>query len=287
MPTLSVLLLTSVCLGDVAGAATTTWSTIQGSIAATICFPTRDGVAAPTAVYGFRSHCGTPGSDAAVDTVVDDEFKASLGVIAPISGYESAVSDALKAIPADADATKRLELSRAAYLNDPAFIRPLARRVIAELGRRNITCTDCPTFPSAPKRDVPWVDIVPYVLAFVSVDPIVSVNPDGSKRPFPHLAVHFCTGINTVGELPHNPAFARIGYATATTDEFKQVVGDELIDLIATPDYERLRTDAQRTTYARTQLPVRLASKPEMRAAVCKTAASVVDDVGVAVVDCK
>ena len=204
---------------------TVAWSEIERAIAETICFPVVDGEMSDQPSYGERFGCGAKAAPNSVRSLVDAAVTDASPFLAPIMGYERERDEKLRAIP-DGTRESREAAARKILLNDPSFAEPILARVVDALAARGETCPDCPGRAQVSTRSVSSKDLTPYVLAFVLVDPVRTVDSEGKPLSQPKFSFHICTGINTVKALPHDERLARAGYVTTARALKRSAVGD-------------------------------------------------------------
>lgn len=282
--TIALLLLHSA--GSDAGAAqsSVTWLEVRNAILETICVPKTDGEDSSYPVLGDRAGCAHTADVSALGEVVDAAIADALPLIASIPGYQSLWITQFRAQPVSSDQVARDGQAKTAFLNDPSLLDPIMSRVIRALADRQITCQDCPAPRARVVRTVSVGDVAPYVLAFISLDPIESIASDGTPLENPKYAFHVCSGANTVTTLPHDGLLARAGFLGARG--LRPVVGEQVMKIVSGADFKKLKTDVSRTAYARPQLRNALSSSADLKASICQAASRFGSEIGFSVSDC-
>ena len=205
--------------------------------------------------------------------------------LAPIMGYERERDEKLRAIP-DGTRESREAAARKILLNDPSFAEPILARVVDALAARGETCPDCPGRAAGSTRSVSSKDLTPYVLAFVLVDPVRTVDSEGKPLSQPKFSFHICTGINTVKALPHDERLARAGYVTTARALKRSAVGDAFGNALGEEAFGAVADDAARTDYLRKRVAEQLSAGPDVKAAICTVAPDLRRDLALVVTDC-
>ena len=231
------------------------WSAIKQAIAETICFPVVNGKALDHVMFADRGLCGSAAAPNSLASLVDSAIADSWPALVSIQGYELDFDVRCRAIPAGSREA-RDAAARKILLDDPSFTGPIVSRVVDVLAARGESCPECPARAEVPSRSVSVEDVMPYTLAFISVDPVHTVDSDGKRLEQPKLSFHICTGLNTVSTLPHDEPLVRAGYVAARTD------------------------------YLRKRLAEQLRAGPDVRVAICGVASSLGRDLALVVTGC-
>jgi hypothetical protein len=260
------------------------WSEIKQAIAETICFPVVNGRALDHFMFSERSMCGPAAAPNSLASLVDGAIADSWPSLVSIQGYELDFDSKCRAIPAGSRET-RDAAARKILLDDPSFTGPIVSRVVDALGARGETCPDCPQRAKVPSRSVALKDVMPYALAFISVDPVHTVDSDGKRLEQPKLSFHICTGLNTVTALPRDEILARAGYVAARATN-REAVGDIFMNALGDDAFGALKDDAARTDYVRKRMAEQLRAGPEVKAAICSVASTLGRDLALVLTDC-
>ena len=271
--------------GSAEPAKTVAWSEIQRAIAETICFPVVDGSTLEQPMFGDRAACGAKAPPNSVASLVDAAMTDASPFLAPIIGYERERDERLRTIPAGS-VEARAAAARTILLNDPSFTDPVLSRVVDALAARGEICPDCPPRAKASPRSVSSKDVTPYVLAFILVDPVRTVDSDGRPLGQPRFSFHICTGLNAVRTLPHDERLARAGYVAAARAMSRKAVGDAFGSVLGEDAFGALADDAARTAYLRKRLAEQLRAGPDVKAAICAVSSDLRRDAALVVTDC-
>ena len=228
--------------------------------------------------------CGEAAAPGSLASLVDAAIGEAWPALVSIQGYELGFDAKCRAIPAGSRYA-RDAAARKIYLDDPAFTRPIVSRVIDALAAKGEICPDCPAPSNVPSRSVLVKDVMPYALAFITVDPVHMVDSDGKPLEQPRLSFHICTGFNTVTALPHDERLARAGYVAARATS-REAVGDAFGNVLGDDAFGALKDDAARTDYLRRRVTERLSGGSELKAAICREASRLGRDLALVVTDC-
>ena len=265
-------------------AKTVSWSEIKQAIAETICFPVINGKALERPMFAERGLCGAAAAPGSLASLVDAAIGEAWPALVSIQGYELGFDAKIRAIPAGS-LEARDAAARKIYLDDPAFTGSIVSRVIDALAAKGETCPDCPAPTKVPARSVLVKDVMPYALAFITVDPVHMVDSDGKPLERPKLSFHICTGINTVTALPHDERLARAGYVAARATS-RDAVSDAFGNALGEEGFSALKDDAARTDYLRKRVTEQLSGGSELKAAICREASRLGRDLALVVTDC-
>ena len=282
---LAAALCVILAIGTAAPPKTVAWSEIERAIAETICFPIVEGRTLDQPLFTDRAACGEKAPADSLASLVDVAMRDASPFLAPIVGYERGRDEKLRAIPAGSREAREAA-ARKILLNDSSFLEPIVSRVIDALTVRGETCPDCPSRAKVPPRSVSSKEVTPYVLAFILVDPVRTVDADGKPLPQPKFSFHICTGLNTVATLPRDDQLARAGYVAAARGMSRKAVGDAFGNSLGEEDFGALADDAARTVYLRKRLAERLMAEPDVEAAICAVAPDLQRDVALVITDC-
>jgi hypothetical protein len=260
------------------------WSALKKAIAETICFPVVNGKALDRVMFGERDMCGAAAAPNSLASLVDGAIADARPALVSIQGYELDFDAKCRAIPAGSRETRDSAAQRI-LLDDPSFTGPIVSRVIDALAARGETCPDCPARAKVPSRSVSLETVMPYTLAFISVDPVRTVDADGKRLAQPKLSFHICTGLNTVTTLPHDESLARAGYVAARATN-REAVGDVFMNAVGDEAFGALKDDAARTDYLRKRMAEKLRAGLEVKTAICSVASSLGRDLVLVVTDC-
>lgn len=261
------------------------WSEIEQAIAGTICFAVVDGKTQDLPTFWDRKDCGSAAEPDSVASLVDSAIKDAAPIHVSILGYERERDAKCRAIPAGTQ-EDRNAAARKILLNDPSFVDPIVSRVIDALAARGQTCPDCPARAKVPSRSVTSKDVMPYALAFISVDPVHTVDAEGKPLEHPKLSFHICTGLNTVATLPRDERLARAGYVATSRAMDRDAVGGVFGNALGESAFGALADDAARTDYLRKRVAEQLSAGPDVKAAICTVAPDLRRDLALVVTDC-
>lgn len=259
--------------GGFATASTTvksvTWSDIRNAIAETICFQAAVGTIGPDPTIGDRNACGPGSTNKALAEVVDLGIAEAMPLVAVIPGYEPSRVKEAQALSSIQDRTLKNGRLKALFLADPSFLEPVLSLILKNLASHGLGCDDCPNPTQRGIRTVSVGDLAPYVLAFITVDPVISHDISGHPISPPKFSYHVCSGVNAVAALPRDVVLARAGFVSAMG--MRHAVGAAVLDIVETPEYEALQTDASRTSYLRQRVHSTLAASEELKENICVT----------------
>ena len=261
-----------------------TWLEVRTSISETICVPASEGTAQIDPVLGDRAACARTGKMSALAAVVDAAIADAMPLIASIPGYLPPRITEFRALSAASSRSARDDQAMTVFLEDPSFLDPVMSRIMKALKDRHTTCQDCPSPRSHVVRSVSVNDVGPYVLAFVSLDPIESRANDGTPLKTPKYAFHVCSGATSIATLPHDDLLARVGFLAARG--MRSTVGDHLLEIVAGDEFKKRKTDNSRTDYARTRLHDVLAGSADLKSTICETSMRFGPEVGFSVDGC-
>ena len=265
-------------------AKTVSWSEIKQAIAETICFPVINGKALERPMFAERGMCGAAAAPGSLASLVDGAMGEAWPALVSIQGYELDFDAKCRAIPAGSREA-RDAAARKIFLDDPSFTGPIVSRVADALALKGEPCPDCPAPAKVPSRSVFVKDVMPYALAFITVDPVHTVDSDGKRLEQPKLSFHICTGINTVTALPHDERLARAGYVAARATS-RGAVGDVFMNALGSEAFGALKDDAARTDYLRKRVAEQLSGGSELKAAICRESSRLDRDLALVVTDC-